>query len=415
MGSGGGPAASPVRHWTLIALLFLALYSPLAGADDPRRASAKVVSQSFALLDDFSKENGDRATARRGAVAAFAGNGAWLRNSLARMDLQPAASTLSSPQSERSAVDAELSQHSTVLGARKWQVIGQQLDLLATEIHREAAKSNPNASEYAGPPGGGRSKLPDFELGASEPPRIVIESRYGTEDAVRIQGYLEGSALKSAGIYDGATLIRPFKVNGVLSKQKLEFDLRLSHPSPRAVLRVTDMDGRVAEMAVAEPVMESAPPRPENSPGGSGTASPPKDSLTRDKSSSVGEEDENPNTMEVPSHSPFSPSPSRRHVLGSHLGGVQVEILGVTRTRDVPPTYEVVGQIAGRGITRAGIYVEGKLVQLIPISYSEPLTSFDQRVIAQGTSVAIRAYGVGNQFVEQPVDLSDAAEARPLW
>jgi hypothetical protein len=108
------------------------------------------------------------------------------------------------------------------------------------------------------------------------------------------------------------------------------------------------------------------------------------------------------------------PSPSKRHALTSRLGEVRIDILGVTRTRNLPPTYEIFGQITGRGVTRAGIYLDGKLFQRIPTTGSANYTSFDQQIVARGGSTTIRAYSLGNQFVEQSVDLLDAGDTAEL-
>jgi hypothetical protein len=125
------------------------------------------------------------------------------------------------------------------------------------------------------------------------------------------------------------------------------------------------------------------------------------------------------NTAEIPSLGAARPSPSKRHILAAKLAGVRINVTSVALTQDVPPAYEIAGEIDGRGVTRAGIYVNGKLVQPIPIIDSANYTSFDQRLLAKGMPVTIRAYSIGNQFVEQPVDLSMAentvdADTAPL-
>src|SRR6202035_4612212 len=84
------------------------------------------------------------------------------------------------------------------------------------------------------------------------------------------------------------------------------------------------------------------------------------------------------NTVEIPSHGVLAPSPSKRHTHGGRLGNVQVNVLAMSEVEASPPTYEAIGQIVGRGITRAGIYVNGRLVKTIAIENGAGFTSFDE-------------------------------------
>jgi hypothetical protein len=107
----------------------------------------------------------------------------------------------------------------------------------------------------------------------------------------------------------------------------------------------------------------------------------------------------------------MAPSPSKRHTLGANLGNVQINIQHVIQTVNLPPTYRIIGQLVGRGITRAGIYLNGRLVQRIPIISSARVTNFNERIVASDGAPTIRAYTVGNQFTEQPIDVFDAEDA----
>src|SRR5579885_291576 len=84
-------------------------------------------------------------------------------------------------------------------------------------------------------------------------PRIVIASRESDGGIVRLKGYFEGTALSSAGIYEGSRLLKGFSVNCVPCHQKVEFDLRLENASAATVLRIADADGRTAESPVIDP------------------------------------------------------------------------------------------------------------------------------------------------------------------
>jgi hypothetical protein len=196
----------------------------------------------------------------------------------------------------------------------------------------------------------------------------------------------------------------------VPGRQRVEFDLRLENPSATTFLRVVDSDDRIAEAPAIDPSLSSPPlpPASEISAGGAPSAAlPEEDEAPRSSDGGV-------EVVEIPSHGPLMPSPSKRHTLGIKLGDVQINLLGVTRIHNLPSTYEIIGQINGRGITRAGIYLDGRLLQPIPITYNANYTSFDQRIVAQSGLTTIRAYSVGNQFVEQSVDLFDAEDTSEL-
>ena len=384
--------------WLSLVLIFAGWWcAPEAYAEDLKSTSAHFADDSFSLLDRLSKQS--TTNPLLGLVAAFAGDADSLRQSVARGDLRSAGSSVASLQSDRTAVDQALRLHPNAIPVQDWNALSQEVDNLARNIAPCAAHCGqpPDAVSRSG------TASPATASDAADAPRIVIASRESGEDIVHLKGYFEGRGLKSAGIYEGSTRLKAFNVSGVLGRQRVEFDLRLAHPSAATVLRVADGDDRTAEAAVVDPNLQALPlpPASEISVG----SAPSTDK--GETSPKLGEE---PGVAEIPSHGPLLPSPSKRHTLASKLGDVRISILGVTRTRDVPPTYEIFGQIIGSGITRAGIYRDGKLLQGIPTSDSANYTSFDQQIVALGAATTIRAYSVGNQFIEQPVDLLDAED-----
>lgn len=395
--------------WLPRVLIFTALCCALkAYAEDLKSASVHLADQSFALLDRLSKQGSGNANPLFGLVASFSGDADSLRQSLARSDLRSASSNITSLQADRAAVDQALKLHPNAIVADEWSGLRQQVDKLASEIppcgvHSDCGPA-PDAASGTG------SAPPGSIIGTADSPRIEIASRESSDGIVRLQGFFEGTALKSAGIYDGARRLKAFKVNRVPGRQRVEFDLRLENPSATTVLRIADADDRIAEAPAIDPSLQPppVPPASEISAGGM-----PPAAFTGEDETSRGPGEEG-GVAEIPSHGPLMPSPSKRHTLGSKLSNVRINLLGVTRIRNLPPTYEIVGQISGRGITRAGIYLDGRLLQPIPITDSASYTSFDQRIVAQGGSPSIRAYSVGNQYIEQSVDLFNAEDASEL-
>jgi hypothetical protein len=87
---------------------------------------------------------------------------------------------------------------------------------------------------------------------------------------------------------------------------------------------------------------------------------------------------------------------------------VQINISAANQIAVSPPTFEVTGQIVGHGVTRAGIYLDGRLARPITVEFGDDATNFDEKFTASGGEAKIRAYGIGDQYVESALDLSSA-------
>ncbi len=231
------------------------------------------------------------------------------------------------------------------------------------------------------------------------PPSVTITSRAVKSNIVHLKGALEGTALKSAGIYEDDHCVKAFKLAPTIGKERVELDLAIGDPPPDMVIRVTDSDGRSAEAPVLETRNASA------------AASAP--TLPAEAAAPFSNSDNA--VAEIPTHGPPRPSPSKRHTIGARLAEVHIEVLSISETNSTPPTYEISGQIQGAGITHAGIYVDGRLATQIPVKLGVTSINFDQSFVMNGDSASIRAYGLGSQFVENSLDLSDqtASEENP--
>jgi hypothetical protein len=402
-----------------------------ARADDLNASAAQMSEQSFALLNSLNAQSsGGSANPLLGPIASFASDTETLSDALAKNDLASAASAASTLQSDRATVDTSLALHPGTLKAGDWNAIKQRLDMIVKQIAAAGGKAVVSgaagssapavAAATAAAPAPTAGSVAHSDTVAVTPPpaatpptdtsaapRLVINSRQTNGDVIRIKGYMEGRALKSAGIYENGRQLQAFKVNNIPGEQKVDFDIGLGNPSSDTTMRVTDAEGRFAEAPVINTTL-AAGELPSLAP-----ATPPNEAgVEVDRGSRSAAGAGGANTAEIPSHGPIERSPSKRHSLSGQLGNVQINILGVTQSETSPPTYDVVGQIAGRGITRAGIYVNGRLVKEISIDDDANFTSFDQRfVMMNGGDATIRAYGAGDQFVENSIDLSNGMTA----
>ncbi|HZP44364.1 MAG TPA: hypothetical protein VFB15_01825 [Candidatus Binataceae bacterium] len=113
--------------------------------------------------------------------------------------------------------------------------------------------------------------------------------------------------------------------------------------------------------------------------------------------------------VEIPSHGPAVPSPSKRHLPGARLANARIEILEVTRLGAAPPIYRVSGRIDGPGVTRAGVYLDGRMVQPIAVNPNSSSQFFRANLIVSGGALTVRAYGPGEVYIEQDVPLPTAS------
>jgi hypothetical protein len=435
-------------------VLAIVQFADLARAEDPAAAAARISDGAFAMLNGLNARSDAKSNATVGAVAVFAGDAQALSRTLAAGDHGGASSAFAMLESDRDAVDNAVASNPGLPNAADWNRIKSEMAALSKQIApagaslRVAARTSVPAAAPASAaaatsaePLARGTTVPataadsrSFETGkASARPRVVIESRNAEGSSVRVKGYIEGNDLKRGGIFAGAHELRAFKIADVAGEQRINFDIGIESPAPDAMLRVYDADGRIAEAPIANATLaaassesdmagvSSAPgrsdssdapeiPRLPRSTPASSTEAPTTESGVEvfrnhpDGESGLG----SANTAEIPSHGTPRRSPSKRHTMSSHLGNVQITITAANQIGLLPPTYELAGQIHGHGVSRAGIYVSGRLAKPITVQYGSDVTSFDERFTTTGGDVTIRAFGVGDQFVETSVDLSTA-------
>jgi len=411
----------------------ISLIAGVARAGDAKALAAQLSDRAFALLDSLNKQsNGGSTNPLLPQMATFAGDAQTLSSALATGDIAAASSAVGTLQSDRANTDAAIGAHPGALDAAQWNGLKQQLDDISRQIQPAAVKPiasgaslpavPPAPAAASSPPAAALSPPAASDASSSAPektgPKVVVESRTREgSGVVRIKGYFEGYALKGSGLYENGRQLRSFKVNDVPGDQRLSFDIGLANPSPDTVIRVTDANGHFAEAPVLDLTTgapgsslagAAVPPGPLASAGPSDEAGVEvfRGSGDDGAAAASGSAGGGANTEEIPSRGAPVRSPSKRHTHGGLLTGVNINVLGLTQSETMPPTYDVVGQISGSGVTRAGIYVDGRLVKQIPIEDGGSFTSFDQRFPMNGVAATIRAYGVGDQFVESSLDLS---------
>ncbi len=437
----------------LCAILVAAFqFAGLARAEDPAASATRIGNGAFAILDALNARSGIKSNETVGAVAIFAGDAQSLSHTLAIGDRVRASSALATLESDRDAVDSAIASNPGLVNAADWNRIKSEMAALANQIvptgaarHEAASAAKPAATATSSvspravePPATAAIPTePPVPRGTAKadarPPRVVIESRTAEGADVRLKGYIEGTDLKRGGIYLGKHQLHAFDVAGVAGEHRINFDIGLASPAPGTVIRVYDVAGRMAEAPIAaasiaadsaESAAASESPPPDRADASDAPEIPPLSSAAhvpadeapttehgvevfrgnRKGESGVG----GSNIAEIPSRATVRRSPSRRHPMSSQLGNVRVTITAENLLAAVPPTYQLAGQIQGHGISRAGIYVDRRLVKPIAVEFGSDVTNFDVQFTTNGGEVTIRAYSVGNQYVESSVDLSTA-------
>ena len=447
------------------ALLLAALWAiaPAArAAGDAAAASAELSNQAFALLNSLNAPDADGKTspdakAMVGPVASFAGDAQTLSQALGARDTASARRTTASLDADAASVDAALKTHRGALKADRWDALKNQLAAIEKSVPPTAASAVPAAAPpgassgeaSAGTsapgvtaPGGAAIPPPPAAAagaGAESPaasgaadsggPTIRIESRRVVGNVTQVQGYLEGSALSSAGIYEGEQMVKPIDVGRVLGRQKVEFSLKLRDADIATNLRVLDQAGRMATASVygedsnamASTGRESGVDvdRGTGSTAGTNTAEIPSANAPSTGLDSGGDLEESaPGADEgVGSAGPSGgivggPIGGLGGGIGAPVGNIQINIEAVNPVNSLSRSYQVVGQIVGKGVRRAGIYVDGRLATRIPVGHGT-VNNFSTNFMMSGGTATIRAFGRGNQYVESSITMPPALASAP--
>lgn len=384
-----------------------------AAVDDPATIAAALSNQAFAILNSLNAASEAGTTSPLlGPVAGFAGDAQTLSQALSKGDSPGAGRAMSALKSDAAALATAIKRHPGSMKAADWRSLEQQFAALEKRMPAVLATGGSSTSSESAPPvaspasdvgGAGPVAAPDAgeaggagiaagseSGGASEGPRIEITSRSVKNNISHVKGYFEGTYLKSAGIYEGDQRVRPIKIDKVLGRQKVKFDLTLNGADVGTNLRVYDHAGRKAVASIY---------------GGSTTAlaGGSEESgveVYRGSGATSGG-----NTEEIPSHRSGSLGSGRL----SPMSNVQIDILSINVIDPLTHVYQIRGQIDGHGVRHAGIYVDGRLVKRLPVSSGAGVSSFNTTFILNGGSATIRAFGVGNRYVETSIQIPSGA------
>jgi hypothetical protein len=409
-----------------------------AFAQDARAIATQLSDNSFALLNSLTASSGaGNPNPVLGAVASFAADAQSLSSALKDGDYTSAGRAMGALQSDRKSIETAVAAHPNAIDSSDWSGIKNQLDTLSKMV--KPAPPGAMASSPSPPV----DETPARSTGAageasSDIPKIKIDSYAVEGHSVRVRGSFEGRALKSAGIYEGDQLLKPLKVDPVPGMLHIDFDIQLEQVTPDTVLRVYNADGLSAEASLAsrealegtagaKEVEVGPPSEPPVVALGGGIGETVSRTVRRDNmesdtvdtsraSTEGGPGEGGPgghNIAEIPSSEPSTASPSKRHIKDhrmSHLGNIRIEIMNLSLEDPSSQTYHVMGSISGKGITRAGIYIDGKLAKELDIDLDDVLSTdlFDESFQMNGREATIRVYGARNQYVETSLRISGA-------
>lgn len=400
-----GSVLSRVASAIALIVLVAGIASRQAFAQNAQAQALELSDHAFQMLNAINASS-NKAGPILAPVASLAGDAQTLSSALSAHDNASASGAMASILSDRDRIEAA----AKIAGGQypeQWTSIREKIAALekqVTPVKGAVARSEvpeSHASVAVAPPAG--EKMPDA-------PKIEIASRVFTGGTARVKGFMQGTDLKSAGIFDGDTKTRDIDVASTPGEQRINFDFSIQQPSATQSIRVADVYGREAQALVTpDPAavgpMKGSEEMIEVDPGASasrGEAGPLADSPIASAGPSRGD-----NTAEI-ARPGDALSPSRRHIeANSSLGpltNVQINVIDAEESMSAPGNVEVIGQINGPGVRHAGVYVNGRLAKSIPVS-TGGYSAFDLTFpMPAGSDAKIRAYGNGNNFVEASID-----------
>jgi hypothetical protein len=414
--SGSGTARASMRACRIAsraaavcvaALAMVVLVRTAARADNPQTVASELSDRAFSMLNSINAAPAD-AGPLLGPVANLASDAQTLSAALGHGDRVTAGRAMAAVQKDRGAVEAMLRAGNHLPDAEQWKLIEGQIAALSRNVHPMAG-----AMPTGVPPESTASSAAKLPPEAPPAPQVVIESRAFSDGAVRVRGYMQGTVLKSAGIFNNDQLVKPLEFGSASGPERVRFDLSIEAPTASESIQVTDALDRIGRAPVApdvaalpntrkggEKVIELGGGVAADSVASAEPGLPPAMPGSRN------------NTAEIPPADTLDKSEGgtgRRLPggAGGNLSGVQINVIFADEVMDQPGNFQVVGQISGAGVHRAGVYVDGRMVRSIPISPGS-YSAFDVTFpLIAGKQATIRAYGVGSNYVEASVDSSD--------
>ena len=395
----------------LLVFLLTAVATRPCYADDASAQALQLSDRAFAMLNSL---NATATSGKPGPIltpaANLAGDAQALSTALDAHDSAAAGSAMTAVLGDRDRIEAA----AKIAGGRypeEWDSIREKIAALekAVPTDRRSIRGGGTVSMHASSPTA--SVAPPAGEKMPGAPQVAIGSRVFKGGGVRVRGYLEGTDLKSAGIFDGDEKTKDIDVASTPGEQRVNFDFSIEQPSASQSIRVTDAYGREASAMIAPNqasvgVLKGDEELIEVEPSASASSGITSSAGPEERLASSGPAVRN-NTAEIPS-STDARSPSRRHIEENSslapLTNVQINVIDSEELMAAPGMVEVVGQISGPGVRRAGVFVNERLVKSIPIS-TGGYSAFDVTFpMPAGSDARIRAYGNGNNFVEASID-----------
>ncbi|MGH7865523.1 MAG: hypothetical protein ACREQB_11055, partial [Candidatus Binataceae bacterium] len=362
---------------------------------------ARLSDDAFALLGSVNADvSGGTTPPMLAPAATLAADAQKLASAVSSGDHGRAARAMAALREDIGAFDAANKGGSAGYDANRLTSIKARYAALAADIAPDASAAVSERDDRSvAPPASAPA------VASANAPRVVVSSRGLNGSRLRITGWVQGADLKSAGVYEGDREISSFDVAHSTAQQRINFDATLEEAGHGRVIRVLDNLGRSAEAPVAGSSLATT----ERTTHGNDKMIELDGATVSTVLPRAATRGGDINTAEIPRADLGDEPAPPRGTVGATLGAprnVQVTILGVTQSFMSPGSVEVIGQINGEGIRRAGIYVDGRLVRQIPLA-SDRLSAFDVTFPMVGRTATVRAYGGGESFIETSIRIPE--------
>src|SRR5579875_1180265 len=331
-----------VRAFALLALVLTLLPGELAQAQAPTALARTLSDQAFALLDTLNATHAhSQPSALLGPIGMYAADSQTLLRALKENAGEQDGAALAALERDQAAVDSTLQGAGADLNRAQWTKMKEELATLKIAIPATAASEAVPTLVPAG-------------TGASSDLSVRIDStRFDSADQLHITGVITGRDITSAGIYAGNEEITALRPTPDRRDQRIELALPIAPPPADSVIQVNDGSGHSAQAAIS---MAGAPAEV-------GQTLPPMN----------------------------RPAPK-----------VSINISQFALANSALRQYAVAGQIAGADITRAGIYVDHRMVRQIPVlaGAGYHISNFATNFELRGNQASVRVYTRGGRYQE---------------
>ena len=235
--------APTIANWLLV-LVAIGIATRPCFAQDSQAQAQELSDHAFSMLNSINSSSG-KAGPILAPAASLAGDAQSLSTALGAHDEAGASSAMAAVLSDRDKIEAA----AKIAGGQyplEWSDIREKIRRSKSRCRRRRLAIDCVERDCLECRNRMRQSRRRRERRMPDAPKIEIESRVFKAGTERVKGFLEGTDLKTAGIFDGDRRRRDIDVASVPGEQRINFDFSIDQPATTQSIRVSDSYGREA-------------------------------------------------------------------------------------------------------------------------------------------------------------------------